>query len=146
MPVKPRILVVDDDAGLRVSLMKFLRLCGYDTETAEDGDVAVERFRQEPFDLVILDLIMPEKEGLQTLMELRAFQPDAKIIAISGGGRIQAGDYLPLARLLGAVATLEKPFWQADILRAVRKALGHGTEPAAEPEGFIRKDERVFTP
>jgi two-component system chemotaxis response regulator CheY len=144
--MKPRILVVDDDFGLRVSLGKFLGLCGYDTATAEEGGVAVELFRQRPFDLVILDLIMPDKEGLQTLMELRAFKPDAKIIAMSGGGRIEAGNYLPLARLMGAVATLEKPFWQADILRAVRQALGDGTEPPVKPEGFIRKAERVFTP
>ncbi len=141
-----RILVVDDDDGLRVSLAKFLQHCGYELETAEEGRAALELFRRRPFDLVILDLIMPEREGLETLIELRRFQPDAKVIAISGGGRIAAGDYLTMACQLGAVAALEKPFWQVDILRAVVAALGDSVDPMEEPEGFIPSDERVFTP
>ena len=134
--MKQRILVVDDDDGIRKPLALFLKVCGYEVGTAEEGFAALELFQQQPFDLVILDLIMPEKEGLETMIEMRRLQPDVKIIAISGGGRIEAGDYLKLAEQLGAVATMEKPFWQIDMLRVVVNALKTAIAPDKDGKGL----------
>ncbi|HTH46601.1 MAG TPA: response regulator [Candidatus Limnocylindria bacterium] len=127
---------MDDDDGIRKPLALFLSVCGYEVESAEDGSDALELFQQQPFDLVILDLIMPEKEGLETLMDLRRIQPRLKIIAMSGGGRIEAGDYLELAERLGAVATMEKPFWQVDMLHIVVNALKPATPPEKGGKGL----------
>lgn len=134
--MKQRILLVDDDDGLRKPLALFLSVCGYEVEMAEEGYSALALFRQQPFDLVLLDLIMPEKEGLETLVELRRLQPDVKVIAISGGGRIEADDYLQMAEQLGAVATMAKPFWQIDILHLVTRVLGMPVPSKETRRGF----------
>jgi len=73
---------------------------------------------------VITDLIMPDKEGLETIMELRAAQPDMKIIAMSGGGRNRPGDYLKVARQMGAAQVLAKPFSSQELLDCVRTVIG----------------------
>jgi CheY-like chemotaxis protein len=100
------ILVVDDDETFRRLLCQTLLRAGHEVLAADDGRGALRLYRQQPADLVITDLIMPEQEGLETILELRRLQPDLKIIAISGGGRMVPGDYLPIARHLGAARTL----------------------------------------
>jgi CheY-like chemotaxis protein len=114
-----RILIVDDDLQARAMLRQMLELNGYDIVEAVNGNDAIKIYQNNPTDLIITDLIMPEKEGIETIRELRRDFPDVKIIAISGGGRIGPDAYLTLAKKLGASYTLEKPFRQKEILDAI---------------------------
>jgi DNA-binding response OmpR family regulator len=118
-----RILIVDDDIQVRKMLCKALERAGYETVAAPDGKVAMRLFRENPADLVITDLIMPEKEGIETIMELRRDFPQVKIIAISGGGIIEAEKYLYIAEKSGAQLTLAKPFTLRELLEAVQSLL-----------------------
>ena len=118
-----RILVVDDDLQLREMLRQMLEQVGYEIIDAPNGKVALDLYRESPTDLIITDLIMPEKEGIETIIELRREFPDARIIAISGGGRFVTEDYLYIARKLGALHTLSKPFKRQDMLDAVADVL-----------------------
>lgn len=124
-----RILVVDDNASIRFLLTRILTSAGYEVEEASDGQVALASYAKRPSDLVITDLIMPDKEGLETIRELRRRHPGVRIIAISGGGSGGHGmtEYLETARLLGARRTLAKPFSQEEVLKAVTEALAGGT-------------------
>ena len=118
-----RILLVDDNESFRQPLSKLLQQAGYELRIGNDGFEAVNAFRQQCFDLVITDIVMPGKEGLETIMELRRLQPQLKIIAISGGGRFSPDAYLPMAQRLGATATLEKPFSSEQILDLIASLL-----------------------
>ena len=125
-----RILVVDDQETIRRPLAQILQMAGYEVQTAAEGCEALRLYKQLPFDLVITDLVMPEKEGLETIMELRQLKPSLKIIAISGGGKLEPGDYLPMAKRFGAAKTLAKPFSTDDILEAVASLLGEDKPPS----------------
>lgn len=120
-----RILIIDDDQAVRALVQRALRADGYETRTAGDGDEGIRSYREAPADLVIVDLFMPAKEGIETIMELRQEFPDVKIIAMSGGlhGRM---NLLSAAGHLGAHRTLAKPFGAGELLAAVRELL----EPA----------------
>ncbi len=118
-----RILVVDDDDQMRGMLRQMLELEGHEVVEACDGKIGIKLYREEPTDIIITDLVMPEKEGVELIMELSREFPGVKIIAISGGGRIEAGEYLPVAKGLGAMHTFEKPFNREDLLDAVRDVL-----------------------
>ena len=119
------ILLVDDDEGVRDILHKTLVNAGHEVEDAVNGSVAVAAYRRQPRDLVITDLVMPEKDGLETIMELRRLNPAVRIIAMSGGGRtLGLGQlYLESARSFGASRILAKPFTSAALLKAVSEAL-----------------------
>ena len=97
-----RILIVDDDESLNKMLCRVLDRAGYKTTGALNGVEAVRFYRQEPFDLIVTDIFMPEQEGIATILELRRDFPDIKIIAMSGGGNTGMKDYLNMAKLLGA--------------------------------------------
>jgi CheY-like chemotaxis protein len=116
-------MIVDDDETFRRTLGETLARAGYAVSAAENGSDALRLHQQETFDLIITDLIMPEKDGFETIIELRRRQPDLKIIAISGGGRVDADDYLPIAQHLGAARALEKPFTSDEIHEAVASLL-----------------------
>ncbi len=116
-----RVLVVDDDFQMREMLGVILGRKGYDVATAPDGSVAVRLQKEKPYDIVITDIIMPEKEGLETISEIRRNYPRVKIIAISGGGRNRPDGYLELAKQIGANMVLAKPFGSWEILSAVRE-------------------------
>ena len=118
-----RILVIDDDDTLRGMLRRLFSAAGYEVALAEDGMAGVRVQQIQPFDLVITDLVMPEKEGIEVIMEIRKKYPDTKIIAMSGGGRIHPDQYLELARNLGAQRVFSKPFKASDVLAAVRELL-----------------------
>lgn len=118
-----RILVIDDDPVVRGMLAEMLRREGYDVDEAEDGRAGMRRFREQPATLVITDVVMPEQEGLETLMQLRQASPTVKVIAISGGGRVGPESYLNSARTLGANAVMAKPFGREALLDAVTKVL-----------------------
>lgn len=104
------ILVIDDDHAVRKTICDNLLESGYDVYDAEDGEQGLKVIQSgKTPHVVITDIIMPRKEGLETIMELRKTHPDIKLIAISGGGRTKSSDFLHLASVLGANATLPKP-------------------------------------
>lgn len=113
----PQILVVDDDRELRGWMQELLTRAGYEVSEAADGNEALKRLREARFDLVILDLVMPEKDGVETLIELRRDSPCPKVIVISGR------DYLAIAEHLGAQETLAKPFTASELISAVQAVL-----------------------
>lgn len=119
-----RILVIDDDPVVRDMLVEMLKREGYDVDSAEDGRAGMRRFREQPSALVITDVLMPEQEGLETLMQLRQTGRPVKVMAISGGGRVGADTYLNSARTLGADAILAKPFGREELLEKVTALLG----------------------
>jgi DNA-binding NtrC family response regulator len=118
-----RILLVDDDDQLRELLRIVLHRAGHEVQEAHNGDEAIEIHRMNPTDLVITDIIMPDKEGLATIREFRRDHPHLKIIAMSGGGRVRAQDYLGIAKKFGADYDIAKPFSNQEILELVNTAL-----------------------
>ena len=120
-----RVLLIDDNESLRTSLRRTLVQAGHEVKEAPNGDAALREYRREPPDLVITDIVMPEKEGIATIRELRKLDPNAKIIAISGAAGGRDGQYLTLARRLGATRTLAKPFSREEVLTAVAEVLTH---------------------
>jgi CheY-like chemotaxis protein len=119
----PRILIIDDDTQFRLMLRRLLEKEGYEVVEAADGRIGIEMFRLFPSDVVITDIIMPEKEGVETIVSLRKEHPDLKIIAISGGGRNAPGDYLLLAHKLGARVTMEKPLDRTRLLVVLKEMI-----------------------
>jgi CheY-like chemotaxis protein len=119
----PRILLVDDDESFRRMLRLTLMKLGYEVLDAANGVEAVRLHAVLPADLVITDLIMPEREGLETIQELHRHHPNLKIIAMSGGGRINAKDFLVIAKLFGASRTFTKPFATQDLAAAITELL-----------------------
>jgi CheY-like chemotaxis protein len=105
----PKVLVIDDNEMVRTTISRILTRNGFEIVIAEDGAQGLTMFRRERPDVVITDLIMPEKEGIETMREIRQEHADAKIIAISGGGRIGDTDLLTLVKKLGATAVIPKP-------------------------------------
>ena len=118
-----RVLVIDDDEQVRALLCEILERAGFEVMAASNGVEGLKLYRSQPADLVITDLIMPEKEGVETILELRSQFPNARIIAISGGQRAGGREYLPIAARLGARRTVAKPFSRQEILEAVRETL-----------------------
>lgn len=118
------ILVVDDEAPVRELLNDVLEKEGYTVFTAETGVDASTIYDSNNIDLVITDLVMPEKGGIDLIMELRKKDPNMKVIAISGGGGITGRfDYLPIAKLVGATEIIAKPFQVSEIRAQVAKIL-----------------------
>jgi len=118
-----RILIIDDDSKVRGTYLRILEHAGYEVVVAADGKEGIKTFREEPPDLVITDIVMPEKEGLETIMELKRDFPDVKIIAISGGAFLEPKDYLEMAKLFGAMCTLAKPIEREELLETVQEYL-----------------------
>lgn len=110
------ILIVDDEAGVRDVLRRKLETCGYDVCEAADGNEAIQALGMMPFDLVITDIIMPERDGLETIIYIRKQQPTVKVIAISAPSNQL---YLQNAAALGAERTFEKPLHLAEVADAV---------------------------
>jgi CheY-like chemotaxis protein len=120
----PRILVIDDDAQVRALLAQMLERAGYDVAVADNGETGCRAFREAPTDLIITDMVMPEKGGVETIMDLRADFPEVKIIAMSGGGRTGPYSYLKLAERFGAKMVFSKPLRKEKILEAVSELVG----------------------
>jgi CheY-like chemotaxis protein len=118
-----KVLVIDDDALVRNTISRMLRCWGYEVVIAEDGNRGVELFQTAEPALVITDIIMPDKDGIETIREIRAAQPDARIIAMSGGGRIGNLDFLSFAAKLGATEIISKPFDPATLRDCVTRCL-----------------------
>jgi DNA-binding response OmpR family regulator len=119
-----KILVIDDEYFVRHTLARILRSEGHEVTTAGDGERGMAAFRAGAFDLVITDIIMPRREGIETIRAMRKERPDAKIIAISGDPGVGDYDVLSIARKLGADDVLRKPFDAAELLGRVRRLGG----------------------
>lgn len=122
---KRRILVIDDDATIRQTLDIALTKAGYEVLQARDGEEATRLWRDTGADLVIADIWMPKKGGLQVIRELRAHSPSTPVIAMTDGGRAKNFNPLSYSRLLGAVRTIAKPFTLEEMLAMVKQELGH---------------------
>lgn len=120
---KPTILVIDDDESLRNSLRRTLKKGSYTVLEAAEGRQGLTVLKTQTVDLILLDIFMPDKEGLETLTELRRSYPGIKVIAMSGGGAEGWLDVLNLARMLGAQRTLAKPFTREELIEAVKQLL-----------------------
>ena len=118
------ILIIDDGALIRTILRQALEREGYKIADASNGKEGLRLHRQDMADLIITDILMPEKEGIETIMELKREFPDVKIIAISGGGMGAAEDYLHMANKLGAKFTFPKPVEIEKLLSAVKELIG----------------------
>jgi DNA-binding response OmpR family regulator len=126
-----RILLIEDEENLRTLIRLSLEKMGYAVTEARDGVEALALFNKRPVELVLTDLMMPEKEGLETIRELRKSHPKLKIIAMSGGGRTDARDNLKMAKLFGATTVFSKPFSLAELGKAVSALL-----PAPDKAGL----------
>ena len=118
-----QILVIEDDFAVRELILQTLSKAGYQVIAAGDGVEGLNLFRERNPGLVITDIVMPKKEGLQTIIELRQESPSVKVIAMSGGGRYCNADYLKLARKFGARRTVSKPFMRDEMLAVVKEVL-----------------------
>jgi two-component system response regulator (stage 0 sporulation protein F) len=114
---------MDDEEHVLIMLQKLLEKSGYEVEVASDGKEGTEKYSKNPPDLVIVDIFMPEKDGLSVILELRRDYPDAKIIAISGVGIRNDVDIVKLTKQYGANQAFEKPFENKDLLEAVADLL-----------------------
>lgn len=119
----PKILVIDDDPMVRRTIARILRGSGYRIFFAADGGEGVELFEREHPDLVITDLMMPRRDGIATIQAIREKLPAARIIAISGGGRVGNIDFLGQATAVGAGQVIEKPFAPSDLTNSVSRCL-----------------------
>lgn len=118
------ILVVDDDHELLKTMEKILESHGHTVATASDGERALAEFAGLSPDLVISDIYMPNMDGIEFLIRTQSLFPEASILTMSGGGYKPKEDVLDMARRLGAVGTLEKPFGVSEVLERVAEALG----------------------
>ena len=123
-PPMPHILLIDDDDLFRTMLRATLCQMGYKVTEARNGQEGMALYAQIAPDLVLTDLIMPEKEGLETIMDLRRKYPGVKIIAMSGGGRGNGEDYLKMAKAMGARRVFAKPFVPDELAGAIDEVLG----------------------
>jgi two-component system response regulator (stage 0 sporulation protein F) len=130
----PSILIIDDDKLIRVFLRQVLEEAGYMVFEAPNGRIGLRQFRQTPTALVITDLLMPDKDGLEVTMALRHESPTVRIIVISGGSG--QSDFLDAAKFLGAHRTMRKPFTIAELLQAVQQELqGSSLQKEPGPQG-----------
>lgn len=120
------ILVVDDEKNVRDMVVKMIKPLGHKLSEAENGLQAIESCRSTAFDLVITDLVMPGKHGIDLIMDLKKEFPNIPVIAISGGGGINGRfDYLEIAKLAGVTKIMKKPFEMSDMRQAVNEIFDH---------------------
>lgn len=129
----PRILIIDDEENIRLTVKACLQAAGYDISTAINGEDGLEKFATEPADLILLDMKMPGKNGLEVLRELRQ-QSDVSVIMITAFGNVE--DAVG-AMKLGAVDYLRKPFTPDQIRRIIAEVLERKNLPAADNEDYV---------
>ena len=118
-----KILIIDDEAPVQKMLKRLLEKNDFSVIQADNGNEGIKKFKEHTPDLIITDLIMPEKEGLETIRELKKIEPNVKIIAISGGGLNDPKMYLDLAGKFGAVKTFSKPVDNDVLLSSIKQIL-----------------------
>jgi CheY-like chemotaxis protein len=121
---KAKLLVIEDDFQLRVLLRELLNDAGYTVYEASEGAEGIELYKRHNPDLVLTDLVMPDKEGIETIKELIQDYPEVKIIAMSGANRGRKDAYLSVAKLLGATACFAKPFNNQELVNTVQHLVG----------------------
>ncbi|MEX2526044.1 MAG: response regulator [Gemmatimonadota bacterium] len=119
-----KVVVIDDEPGIRNVIARILVRDGHEVWQAENGDVGLRMVGTHQPQLVITDLLMPDKEGIETIQELREAYPDLKILAVSGAGSAEEGGPLLDAEILGADASLPKPFTPQELMAKVDLLLG----------------------
>ena len=117
------VLVIDDESALREILSQVLTDAGHRVVGAENGKEASKALAKAAFDVVLTDMLMPERDGIEVIGELRRMQPEARIVAMSGGGRGSRDHYLQTAKGLGAHAVLGKPFSMSELTAALDSVL-----------------------
>ena len=119
------VLIVDDNADMRSFVKIVLERAGFEAQVAADGERALELQRAHPADVLITDIFMPERDGIELIQQFKSAFPQVKIIAMSGGGRISKRDYLPLAADIGADLVLRKPFAADTLLGMLQDLVPH---------------------
>ena len=122
-----KILLIEDEELVRNTLCDVLQLAGHDVDEADNGATGTMLHKTQSYDLVITDIIMPDKEGIGAIIDILEKNPTQKIIAISGGGRLGAEGYLESAATFGASATLAKPFTDKELINSVTACLEQTT-------------------
>ena len=117
------VLVIDDDPAVCRIVQRLLERHGFAVSTASDGQSGLSRFAELNPDLAIVDILMPGKEGIATILEMREAQPEARILAMTGGGTFAADDVLRIAELIGADNSLKKPFAPSELIATVERCL-----------------------
>lgn len=112
-------LVIDDDDFVRATIAAILESAGFEVIEARDGQKGMQLFHRHAVDLVVTDILMPSKEGIETIVEIRQRDPEVRIIAVSGGGNIGAVPVLHAAQRLGADSVLSKPFSKEELLAKI---------------------------
>jgi CheY-like chemotaxis protein len=118
-----RILLIDDDATVRYALKQVLERAGHQVDEASDGLIGIEKCTAARPDVVVTDIIMPNQEGIETIIKLKRLAPEVAIIAMSGGGRTGNRDFLAMAEKLGAAKVMAKPFRPKELVEAVAALL-----------------------
>jgi len=126
------ILIIDDEPGVLRVLRKILEGAGHSVTEALDGEAALGHFEEKPADLVLTDIFMPGMDGIEFMVVIRKTFPDARVLAMSGGGLLSRDQALSDAALLGADQILQKPFSKEDVLEAVNRTLPPGKEKDSE--------------
>lgn len=122
------ILIIDDEPGILKILRRILEDAGHTVTEAPDGEVALRHFEGRPADLIVTDIFMPAMDGIELLVNIRRSFPEARVLAMSGGGLLSRDQALGDAALLGADHILQKPFSRDEVLEAVNRTLSMGTE------------------
>lgn len=122
----PSVLVIDDEEQVRQLIRETLEEAGYEVQEARDGKEGLDHYRTKPADLVIMDILMPGQDGLESIMTLRREFPASRVIAMTGGSdMIGILNFLDVAKMLGASRTLQKPFEMQTLVDAVAAELTH---------------------
>lgn len=119
MKANPRVLVVDDEPSIQFTLARALSMLGCECVVAGDGCEAIRQANAAPFDVVLIDMLMPMMDGIETILALRAKLPNLRIVAMSGDWSANRRNFLPLATRIGAHHTLAKPFGMDDLKTAI---------------------------
>ena len=128
----PRILVIDDEPLVRATVVTILTREGFSVEEASDGQAGIPMFHKNPPDVVITDIFMPNRDGIEVVMELKRSCPRTKIIAMTGGGQMRMMEIISSAKFLGADHILHKPIDRKSLLAAVSAALGTLPPPMSQ--------------
>jgi DNA-binding response OmpR family regulator len=118
-----KILLIEDDEVFHAVITGAVTAQGHEIAIAPNGDDGMKKLRSEKFDLIITDILMPNKDGIEIIQEIRESDPDVRILAISSGGRVGFSSFLKLAEIMGANACLEKPFSSAGLLEKINEAM-----------------------
>jgi YesN/AraC family two-component response regulator len=120
----PKVLIVDDNQDVLISMRLLLQCAGYAVRTAQDGSEGLRLYQEDPPDVVITDLAMPEMDGIEMMVKIREKYPASRIVAISGFSEKKQADYLSVAKAVGAIETFVKPVESNVLLEKLDSLIG----------------------